>query len=194
MKPKSITLAVIFIWSLGISANAAVTYSFISKASTFDDLTTANVSLMDGSTSFVMTVSSVGGNLNSNSTGLGVGDANIDGTSESITISFNIDVEFNLIDLGGTGSAIDGVLDGASFTINSDTINLYTGQPNYNGTTGVYTPTSPIALDAGNTIVLTGSSIDAIFDLDGINITAIPEPSTALLGGIGFLMLLRRRR
>jgi hypothetical protein len=193
MKLKSATLAVLVFSLLSLGAKAAVTYSFLSQGSTFDDLTTANVSLTDGSTSLTMTVSSVGGNLNSNASGLGVGDANLDGITESITISFNINVEFNFIDLGGTGSALDALADGASFTINGNTVNLYTGQPNYNGTTGVYTPSSPITLTAGDTIVLTGSSSTSIFDLDGINVTAIPEPSAALLGAVGFLALRRRR-
>ena len=191
---KSIVAIVAFSAFLVVPSKAAVIYSFLSKAATFDDLTTANVSLTDGSTQFIMTVSSVGGNLNSNASGLGVGDANIDGTGESITLSFDFDVEFNFIDLGGTGTAMEAESDGASFTINGNTINLFTGQPNYNGSTGVYTPSSPIALTAGNAIVLTGSSITSIFDLDGINVSAVPEPTTALLSALGALALLRRRR
>lgn len=177
--------------ALALSANAAVTYSFEGQGATFDGLTSASVALVDGSTSFNMLVSSLGGNLNSNASGLGVGDANVDGTAESISISFNTDVFFNFIDLGGVGGDL---ADGANFTIGGSSIDLFTGEPDFNGSTDVYTPTSPISLSAGDSIVLTGSSTTSIFDLDGINVTAVPEPSTALLGAIGVLALLRRRR
>ncbi|GEM_PF-3840905 len=43
-----------------------------------------------------------------------------------------------------------------------------------------------------NTVVLRTSSGTALYD--NIQLTYIPEPSTALLGGIGMLCLLRRRR
>lgn len=191
MKIKSTALTAVAFTLLSLGANAAVTYSFISQDATFDGKTNATVALTDGSTSFNMFVSSSGGNLNSNSTGLGVGDANLDGTVESITISFSMDVEFNFIDLGGVGGDVS---DGASFTINGTATNLFTGVSGFNGSTDVYTPSPPISLAAGNSIVLTGSSSTSIFDLDGINVTAIPESSAALLGTLGFLALLRRRR
>lgn len=190
MKIKSAILAAMAFYFVGMSANAAVTYSFLSQGATFDGLTTANVSLTDGPTSFTMTVSSVGGNLNSNASGLGVDDANVDGTSESISISFSIDVEFNFMDLGEVGA---GISDGASFTMNASTINLFTGATDFNGSNDVYAPGTPITLTAGNTIVLTGSSGTSSYDLDGISVTAVPEPSAAILGAFGALALLRRR-
>jgi MYXO-CTERM domain-containing protein len=39
----------------------------------------------------------------------------------------------------------------------------------------------------------TGDTIHSI-DVDDVSVTAVPEPSAALLGGLGLLALLRRRR
>ena len=174
-----------------ISSQGAVTYNFGNQAATFDGKVSAIVALVDGATDFNMFVVAVGGNLNSNATSFGVGDSAIDGTSESITISFSADILFNSIDFSSIGADIT---DGASFTIGGSTTNLFTGAADFNGGSDIYTPSSAIALTTGDTIVLTGSSVTSIYDLDGINVTAVPEPSTALLGAIGFLAFRRRRR
>jgi hypothetical protein len=42
----------------------------------------------------------------------------------------------------------------------------------------------------GSAIVPTGNT----FTIDNVNVTVIPEPSVALLGALGSLALLRRRR
>lgn len=48
---------------------------------------------------------------------------------------------------------------------------------------------------SGNaTILLTGASSSDFFALNGLQLTAVPEPTTALLGSLGVLALLRRRR
>lgn len=54
--------------------------------------------------------------------------------------------------------------------------------------------TDTFTWDASNDmkIVFTGSSAGSL--VDNIVITAVPEPSAALLGGLGLLVLLRRRR
>lgn len=44
------------------------------------------------------------------------------------------------------------------------------------------------------TILLTGNSTSNFLALSGLQLTAVPEPSAALLGGLGVLALLRRRR
>ena len=47
---------------------------------------------------------------------------------------------------------------------------------------------------AGSTIWMDFTQTDRYFIIDNVSVTAIPEPSAALLGGIGALVLLRRRR
>lgn len=193
MKLQSATLTATLIACLCIQAEAAsIVFSFQGQGAIFDGLTEANVNLIDGSTPFVMTVTSAGGELNSNATGLGVGDANVDGIMESITIIFDTDIFFNFIDLGGVGAD---ALDGVSFTINGMTTNLFTGVTDFNGSTDVFTPSSPISLLAGNSIVLTGSSSTSSFDLDEIGVSAVPELSSMalMLAGIGGMALRRRR-
>ena len=189
---KSTILGLMAVFALGtISSQAAVTYNFGNQAATFDGNVSTIVALVDGATNFNMSVAAVGGNLNSNATSFGVDDSAIDGTSESITISFSTDILFNAIDFSSIGADIT---DGASFTIGGSTTNLFTGATDFSGGFDIYTPSSAIALTAGDTILLTGSSATSSYDLDIINVTAVPEPSTALLGALGALAFLRRRR
>jgi hypothetical protein len=55
---------------------------------------------------------------------------------------------------------------------------------------GVAVTTSNLTPDAFRIYSINGSDVE----VDNIVITAIPEPTTALLGGLGFLALLHRRR
>lgn len=75
----------------------------------------------------------------------------------------------------GTGSS-------AYFEMNSTTVNGYAGGQAHRGDNAG-------ALDANNVV----NALPGDFAFHA-NLTAIPEPSAALLGGIGFLALLRRRR
>lgn len=193
MPPKAVKsfLNTVIFTLLAVSSQAAVTYNFGGQGSTFDGLTSVSVSLVDGPTTFSMQVDAGGGAFNSNAGGLGIGTDTINGTSESVSISFNTDILFNFINLGAVGPDTS---DGASFTIDGMTTNLFTGVTGFNGSTDVFTPSSPVSLIAGDAIVLTGSSATSIYDLEAINITAVPEPTTAILGVLGSLSLFRRRR
>ncbi|MGJ8651997.1 MAG: PEP-CTERM sorting domain-containing protein [Opitutaceae bacterium] len=182
--------------------NAALDYDFTDKGGIFDGLTTQNVLLSDSGTGFntTMTVLAAGGNLNSNLGDFGVdgseaGETNdwIDGTIESITLTFTDNIELNLIEFGGVGT---GISDGVSLTIGASALNLFTGVSGFSGDSDIYTPESPIALSSGQSIIITGSSATSGFDLENFNITVVPEPGTyALLAGISVLgfVILRRR-
>jgi hypothetical protein len=182
------------------SASAAVTFN-PTGTSAFDGESSITVLLSDLDTGFTanITLTAGGGTFNSNVGDFGidgVSGANdeIDGTVESITITFSENIEFNFIDLGGVGSE---AADGASLTVAGSTISLFSGVSGFNGTTDIYTAPSPITVLTGSdSIVLTGTSATSIFDMEGINITVVPEPGTyALLAGIcalGYVMTRRR--
>jgi len=175
------------------NAQSAVLVNFTNQGGVYDGKTTVDVALNDvaSSVNFIMTVTAVGGNLNSNSTGLGVVDANLQ-TAESITISFNVQTQLISLDLGGIS---DSLSDGATIQVGANApVNLYTDQLHFNGTTDVWSPPTPIILNAGESILIFGSDPAAVIDIDGLNIAAVPEPSATMLLGIGGLALLSRRK
>jgi len=180
-----------FVYLLVISAvfsvSAEITYDFTDKAGVFDGTNTVTVLLNDSGTDFIMTVVGTGGDLNSNAEDFGVGNAFIDGTSELITISFeNQTIDFSSIDLGAVGGDIS---DGARLTIGTQpTIDLYTDVPGFNGTSDIYTPAGSVRVNAGETIVLTGSSLTSLFDLEQMTFAVVPEPATFAMFGIGGLI------
>jgi MYXO-CTERM domain-containing protein len=85
---------------------------------------------------------------------------------------------FDLFGISGTGS-VNGDFEADNFAVNVDTIGLTGG-----GTTGIWTGSN-----VGNT--LNYSFNQSTGDL---TVTVVPEPGAALLGGLGMLALLRRRR
>lgn len=90
-------------------------------------------------------------------------------------------------DLAGTGSGFNGVTNGALVETFIDGISQ-----------GVTTKT--LATDAGYITFRTtaaawgGGSSWGLGHVDNLSVTLVPEPSAALLGGLGMLALLRRRR
>jgi len=180
------------------STHAAISYDFTGN-NDFDGETVLTFPLVDtdNGNSTTMTLTAGGGTFNSNAGDFGIDSGTgtndfIDGTSESITITFATDILFNFIDLGGVGSDSS---DGANLTIDATSIDLFTGVSDFNGTQDIYTPASPISLTAGNAIVLTGSSSTSDFDLEVLNFTVVPEPNTfALLAGFFALASVMYRR
>jgi len=192
LKKSFMTAIALFVVSV---SDAAILYDFQNMGGTFDNTNRAVVALSDGGINFTMTVSSMGGDLNSNDGYFGVGDDRLDGTSESIWFSFDVPVDISSIDLRLVGGDLT---DGARITVGEQApINMYTGSPTgpeFNGTLDIYTPSSALRLSTGS-LVLTGSSVTSNFSLQGMSFSAVPEPAmTGLicLGG-AFAFMLRRR-
>lgn len=159
----------------------------------YDDENPLLIPFIDSGNSATISLVPTGGSFNSNSGDFGIDDDQINGTSEIVTITFNEDILFNFIDFGGVGADAS---DGVSFSIGGSITNLFTGVTGFNGSSDIYTPTSPVALATGESIIITGSSTTSIFDIQNFNVTVVPEPSTyALLAGILALtsVMLRRR-
>jgi len=173
-------------------ADAEVTYNYTGQGGVFDGTNWVQVLLNDNGTAVTMTVSSSGGDMNSNASRFGVDNDYIDGTAEMLTISFDKAVDFISIDLGAVGADIS---DGANLTIGSrSAIDLYTGVVGFSGSTDVYTPASPVRLNVGETIILTGSSLTSSSDLEQMTFAAVPEPATFALSGLGVLLACLIRR
>ena len=75
-------------------------------------------------------------------------------------------------------------LDGSSVTTTST----------FNGISLSYTDTSALVTDFDHLAIGFGSSWTGTKYIDDVIVTFVPEPSSALLGGLGLLALLRRRR
>jgi len=193
-------LTVIFLGVL-TSAVADITYTFSGQSGTFDGSTNqVQVLLTDEEIDFVMTVSSLGGNLKALSGDFGIDGTSgtndqLDGTDEVITLSFNKAIDFISMDLAGIGSDST---DGASLQVGpTSAATLHTGSPSFalfNGTQDIYTPASPIRVNVGQSIVLTGSATTSAYELEAFTLKAIPEPATMSLIGIAGLLALVARR
>lgn len=173
------------------SCSAAVTYTFVNKSGLYDGNTSVIDSIVDV-TSTQMTVSANTSTLNSNMDTFGINDSSIDGLTEIITISFDKDVIINIMDFSAIGAD---AMDGGSVTIGLlAPVTLFTGQPNFNGTTDTYTPATPITLLSGQSITITGSTGSSDFSLSSINLTVVPEPSSSSLLAVSALLLFKRKR
>ena len=186
---KKIFIGVVVL--MGWMAHADLLYDFTDKGGTFDGETSVVIPLTDGAISVNMTVSGSGGDLNSNADALGIGNDQIDGTSESITLTFSKPIDFKLIEFGAVGADI---LDGANLAVAGSAIDLYTGVSGFDGTPDIYTPALPIRVNVGQSIVITGSAASSSFDLENMTFEAVPEPATLSLLGIGGLMAMITRR
>lgn len=141
-----------------------------------------------------VTLAANDGVVNATGTGLGVNDSNsgddTDGLDtlnlpETLTISFDVDVVFNDISVVSVGS--------------NDALST-----NFNGSSGADinssgTHTYGTVLLAGQTLVLMAIEPNAPTANNGVTITqftvtAVPEPSSAALLGLGGLALVLRRR
>jgi hypothetical protein len=111
-----------------------------------------------------------------------------------LTFGTSTTVSFDSVDLTGVGSDS---ADQATVDFTGGTsVDLHTGQPDFNGSADVWQPAGGIALNSGDTISFTSS---AVFGLETITFdivtTAVPEPSTfTSFGIISSLLLIRRRR
>lgn len=92
----------------------------------------------------------------------------------------------------GTQNVITNTVYSASFSITRDAASTYTYLGNIDGSTLSFTSSSN-GFDNYNAVAIM-STPNADFRIDNVSVTLIPEPSAALLGGLGLLALLRRRR
>lgn len=99
---------------------------------------------------------------------------------ETLTISFTfsgLDVSLQSVDFGGVGSDTS---DMAIVALNGGAgIELYTGQPDFNGTTDLWTP-SGFVLQSGDQMSFSTSD-RAFLTAMTVSTAAVPEPSTFLM-------------
>ena len=176
--------------------SATVLVDFRNQGAVYDGKTSVDINLYDVDTDvhFVMSVSSTGGDMNSNYDDFGIGDDHID-YGEVLTIVFNIDVDLITLDFGGVGSDAN---DGVKATIKAQEYFFYTGTEDYNGSTKAWTPSTPILLGAGDVIELTTSQQiigpNYTFEQLSVNAAHAPEPRAIILLAIGALGMLTRRQ
>lgn len=184
------SLAMLVTCLLGVTANAQVVLFSGTDGSLDLDLASGSIT-QDG---LEITLSANDGVVNATATGLGINDSatgdDTDGLDtinlvEILTISFDLDVTFNWIDLAGVGSN-----DGLRFSFNGGTPIDVTSS----GVTNFDTP-----LLAGQTLTITAFEPNAPTENNGVNIESfqvtIPEPTSAalLLGALGLTVFRRRR-
>jgi hypothetical protein len=99
----------------------------------------------------------------------------------SNTANFSM-VTIVLSDTAGTGSAFNG---------NGSLARIYDASNTLIATSGALPQLTNAYFSLGG---YSTTSAGTIWNVDNLNITTIPEPSAALLGGLGLLALLRRRR
>ena len=80
----------------------------------------------------------------------------------------------------------------AFFSITRTAASEYSIVASINGSTR--TATSSVGWDSYNAIFIRNGGITSDFLIDNVSVSLIPEPSAALLGAVGLLGLLRRRR
>ena len=176
---------------------ASVLIKFWNQGTTYDGNSSVILAIYDPDSddNFNMTVSSTGGNLNSNNDQFGIGDDFID-PGEILSISFDTDVLLTEFDFAAVGSNVD---DGVQAIMEGTTYTLHTGATDYNGTTKEWTPLGGILLQANNEILLSTSHSngDENFHFESINLVVVPsapEPRAIILLAIGALGLLTRRQ
>lgn len=195
MKLKSNLLAIAAISCLAVNSGQAATLLLTGAGglgATLDGATSGTflVPEISGLTITVVSVSSnaVSGNvLNSTAASFGINDgASGDDTdefdasvNESVTFSFNKEVQITLVDFVNFGS-------GESFNFAGQSI------ASSDLSSSVYTFLTPLTIAANTSFTLSATS--GTVGIEGIDLTVIPEPSAALFGAVGFLALLRRRR
>lgn len=124
------------------------------------------------------------------------------GTGTNNTLTLNRDTTPNGGPLGGTtvtmatttGTQNIGTsVYTASFAITRTGTSAYSYSGNVNGST-VSAIGETVGFGNYNAIAIVNGNTDADFRIDNVSVTLVPEPRAALLGGLGLLMLLRRRR
>lgn len=174
-----------------IITSAQQNFSFLDKGNTYDNQTTVQETIGN----LTLTAKATGGVFNSNKSNFGIVDTTINGNTEIVTLSFSQTIEITLIDFSGVGGNVaDGVKISSSSTPALD-LNLHTGVSGFNGSTDIYSPATPIRLEAGETISFTGSSDTSDFELHSFQYNIIPEMSAQSLttGAAGLTLVVMSR-
>lgn len=175
------------------------------------DLTWSPVNPSGGGNSDTWQAYNTWTNLSStNTTGTGVYQMGTGSTSTTYNIIFTPDtgysailnsVDFNIYTGGGNWTIAAKIFDHTTSTQLGSTINLtpkasdsYLGKTgNSHWSLGNYTGTSGQVLRLSFNVTTAGTS-GGYIAVDNIMFNQVPEPSSTLLGGLGVLFLLRRRR
>ncbi|MCP5536026.1 MAG: PEP-CTERM sorting domain-containing protein [Akkermansiaceae bacterium] len=160
-----------------------------------DGQTTATAfSLNDIVSGLILTITPSQSDISYTNTGLGVtSGGTLADAGDALTFSFNKAVSLDFLDVGGfTGSGQAGEdAVSISYSNGNATINLVGGDFDNN-------TSDTIAFSSGNTLAanesFTISRTDGSFSIEGFNVTAVPEPTSSALFGLGGLALLLRRR
>lgn len=167
------------------------------------DSTVLTLSADDGGGAITFTTINVSGGNNLFMDGDSMGHGNDKwGANQNWTFSLDQTISFDALSFKASLGAQTMTLKSAAWVGGTDTAG--TGW-SFDGTTGEFSISGAGDFDftsAGVSDVAAGTSIGFGFfestaggiELSSFTITAIPEPTTALLGGLGFLALLRRRR
>lgn len=208
--PLSVVLGGMLMSSL---ANAAVVFDLTTGGLAGADLDASNGDYTDPTTGVnidVSTTTTLPGNtgsvFNAVSGGGGVDSLSVTSTGndagsqvdaeEVLTFTFTFTqptIELVSIDLAGQdGNATGG--DQVFVNVDGVTTTLFAGAADYSGTTDLWTPSAPITLSSGDTIVFTGEDTFRVTDIN-FDVVAVPEPSSlAILGITGFACSCIRRR
>lgn len=152
-----------------------------------------NAAIFEPTTGF-FTTANVGATLGTSTFGVRRGNASASNTtpfggSGGITGASTTSGYLGLV-AGTTYTASLSILRNSSISATvSTTINGFTQGATTTATAGT--------MSFDTVAILSGSALTAssnTFTIDNVNVTVIPEPSAALLGGLGALALLRRRR
>ncbi len=207
---RSLAVAIALSMILAAHASAALVLDFRDPSPAGPSDGTAGETLETGAPfvvgSLMVTATPTGTNLNSdgllaNADSFGVDSTNFPGfvdipddiqfdAAETLAIGFDQDIQILEIDLQGlVGTEVGRVTAGAF------TIDLFTSVAGFNGTTDVFTPAVPIYVEAGTPVLFETIAPGAEFGLQGMTIQiVVPEPATAMLGLMGMVTLIRRRR
>ena len=122
----------------------------------------------------------------------GVDNNDVD-NDEILTFTFTFANPFatlNFIDLQGVGNNLS---DAAFVNINGAVTTLFTGQPDFNGTTDVWTPAGGIVINSGDSIVFTAADKFGVQGIE-LDVEAIPECSSVFMFASAIAVSNRRRR